>query len=559
MSEEGSKEHVILGRAGRFELLVEVASGGMATVYLACDWAAQPPSLVALKRPHRHLAKDETYIAMLLDEARLAEAIDHENVVKVRELGYEGKEPFIVLDYVEGASLSELRKILAMQKRTLDYRVAARIALDALRGLAAAHDLHDASGKPLGIIHRDISPHNILIRRDGRAFLTDFGIAKAADRVQVTRTHEVKGKVAYLAPERVDRRRMCTVQSDVFAMGSVLWECIAGRRLFEGEETVDILQEVISAQIPSLVALGAPIPKALDDAILKSLARNLERRFATAAEFADAIEAALVPPHDKAGLASHDDVGRAVHIVFGGSIRARHNEIKKSLEKDEGAFEKLALVPIERSPDRPTTLHPTELLSFFPLAPAGLPKAPAPRPSGPPGQLGVGTSPTTVQRRKNSTLILGGAAIISVGIVVTAVLTRNPAPPRTLVTHTVAPPAPPRTVDFALPFLSTRVAVDDTQRELTPAVDRVSFSVTSSGTRHRIVAFALDGTRAEGWAHETESGATMEGSGYTVDPPQAPSEVIELPEDTNPAPTSTRTIAPLPPPNRPPVRPPKRK
>lgn len=541
------REHINLGRAGKYELLVEVASGGMATVYLACDWESTPPALVALKRPHRHLAKDETYLAMLLDEARLAAAIDHENVVKVRELGYEDREPFIVLDYVEGASLAELRKILAMQKRTLDYRVAARIALDALRGLAAAHELCDANGKSLGLIHRDISPHNILIGRDGHVRLTDFGIAKAADRVQVTRTHEVKGKVAYLAPERVDKRRVCTVQSDVFAMGAVLWECIAGRRLFQGEETVDILQEVLTAQIPSLVKLGAPIPAALDAAITKALERDLERRYRTAAEFANAIEEAMSKDESKEGapgLASYADVGRAVHIVFGGSIRIRHNDIKKALENDPGAYERLQLSEIERSSDRPTTLHPTELLNFFPLAPTG-----AIEKQEPPAARNTG-----LRRRKQSASILGVAFVISAAIVMFAVLTRPKPDKRTalpIASGTTEPPhaVPPRALDFTLPFLSTRVSVDETTKDLSPAVDRVSLTLTSSLKRHRVVAVALDGTRAAGWVRETEAGAELEGSGFAVDPPQ---EVIELPEEP-------RVIAPLPPPVRPPGRVPPRR
>src|SRR6185295_19636799 len=114
---------------------------------------------------------------------------------------------------------------------------------------------------------------------DGRVRLTDFGIAKAQDRMQETRTHEVKGKLAYLAPERIDKRRMCTVQSDVFSMAVVLWECIAGRRLFRGEEAIETLQEVMTAPIPSLRRIGAPISQALDETILRGLARDMDERF----------------------------------------------------------------------------------------------------------------------------------------------------------------------------------------------------------------------------------------------------------------------------------------
>ena len=240
-------------RLGAYELLLELASGGMATVHLArATDKRQGPPLVAVKRPHRHLQGDKTFLTMLVDEARLASAIDHPSVVKVRELGFDGGMPFIVMDYVEGTSLAELRRELSAIGRAIDVRVAVRIILDALDGLHAAHELKDDNGKPLHLIHRDVSPHNVLIGCDGRAYLTDFGIAKAEDRIQTTRTHEVKGKLAYLAPERIDKRRMCTVQSDVFSMAVVLWECFAGRRLFRGDEPVDVLQEVMTAPIPTL-------------------------------------------------------------------------------------------------------------------------------------------------------------------------------------------------------------------------------------------------------------------------------------------------------------------
>ena len=243
---------------------------------------------------------------MLVDEARLASAIDHPNVVKVRELGFDGGMPFIVMDYVEGTSLAELRRELSAIGRAIDVRVAVRIILDALVGLHAAHELKDDNGKPLHIIHRDVSPHNVLIGCDGRAYVTDFGIAKAEDRIQTTRTHEVKGKLAYLAPERIDKRRMCTVQSDVFSMAVVLWECFAGRRLFRGDEAVDVLQEVMSAPIPTLTQIGAQIPRALDDVIARALSRDLDTRYATALEFAQAVERAAGPEH----IGTHADVAR---------------------------------------------------------------------------------------------------------------------------------------------------------------------------------------------------------------------------------------------------------
>lgn len=266
---------------------------------------------MAVKRPHRHLQGDKTFLTMLVDEARLASAIDHPNVVKVRELGFDGGMPFIVMDYIEGTSLAELRRELSAIGRAIDVRVAVRIVLDALAGLHSAHELKDDNGKALHIVHRDVSPHNVLIGCDGRSRITDFGIAKAEDRIQTTRTHEVKGKLAYLAPERIDKRRLCTVQSDVFAMAVVLWECFAGRRLFRGDEAVDILQEVISAPIPTLKQIGAQIPPELDDVIARALSRDLDTRYRTALEFAQAIERAA--GRDHAGTPT--DVARLMEAI----------------------------------------------------------------------------------------------------------------------------------------------------------------------------------------------------------------------------------------------------
>ncbi len=355
-----------LGRAGNYELLLDLASGGMATVYLAR--ASDRDLLVAVKRPHKHLANDKMFMTMLLDEARLASAIDHPGVVRVRELGFEGGEPFIVLDYVEGCALSDLRKELSAADRSMATKVAVRIVLDALAGLHAAHELKDESGKPLGIIHRDISPHNVMVGIDGVARLTDFGIAKAEDRMQVTRTHEVKGKLAYLAPERVDKRRTCTRQSDLFSMGVVLWECLAGRRLFRGEDAVDTLEEVMHSPIPRLRQLGANVPPALDEVLACALSRDLGVRFKTAAELAMAIERSA----GRGNIGSAREVSEVVEIVFGGRLRLRHQQLRGVLGADllTRVLRGSSLAERPASDSEPLVPSPHLLASIAPAAPS---------------------------------------------------------------------------------------------------------------------------------------------------------------------------------------------
>jgi serine/threonine-protein kinase len=271
------------------------------------------------------------------------------------------------MDYVEGASLAELRRELASHGRTIDARVAVRIALDMLEGLGAAHSLRDDTGRPLRIIHRDVSPHNVLVGTDGRARLADFGIAKAEDRIQTTRTHEVKGKLAYLAPERVDKRRLCTVQSDVFSAGLVLWECFAGRRLFRSEQVVDLLQEVMTAPIPKLAEIGANVPRALDEAIARALSRDLEERYASAEGFARAVADAVGPE----GIGERADVARLIEAIFGERLAGRQERVRATV--GSGALaDLLRSSGLESRPgDAPRVDPPNVLAELAPAAPTG--------------------------------------------------------------------------------------------------------------------------------------------------------------------------------------------
>ncbi len=532
-----------LGRAGGYELVLELAAGGMASVFLAyaVDGRAVNP-LVAVKRPHRHLASDKQFLSMLLDEARLASLIDHENVVKVRELGFHAGEPFIVMDYVEGASLSELRKELAAAERTLDPRVAVRIVLDALAGLHAAHEMRDESGKPLGIVHRDVSPHNVLIGCDGRARLTDFGIAKAEDRLQTTRTHEVKGKLAYLAPERIDKRRLCTKQSDVFSMAVVLWECIAGRRLFRGEEAVDTLQEVMHAPIPRLRQIGATLPPALDEVIARGLSRDLDRRFATAAEFAEAIERSA----GRANAGDSADVARMIETIFGPRLALRHEQIRVAMESADRATR---LFRDSGLPDRPVIASPAP--SPLALLSSIAPPAPSGRYVFGKGNEDYAKMLANKTRRSVVSGIVGGIAIGAIITLVVASRSRRAqdvasepsaapvsSPPASVTSSSVpAPDATTRRVVVPLPFVSTHVRFDDVERDLDPPADVTVFDLPrEAGPRHFVSVSAVDGSRAEGFVREEDGVAHVEPAGFTMAFAPLP-EQIELPS-TPPKPPS---------------------
>ena len=253
---------------------------------------------VAIKRLHAHLARNPEFVAMFLDEARLAARIRHPNVVSTLDVVAIEGELFVVMEYVPGDSLARLLQGARERGEGVPLPVAASIMVGVLHGLHAAHEASDEKGKPLGLVHRDVSPHNVLVGTDGAAHLIDFGIAKAAGRVQVTREGQLKGKLAYMAPEqlrggRVDRR------ADVFGACVVFWEMLTGRRLFDGADEGEIYGQVLRADVPkpSKIA-GGDRAKVTDAIVLRGLTRSPEKRYPTARAAALAIEESLplAPP-----------------------------------------------------------------------------------------------------------------------------------------------------------------------------------------------------------------------------------------------------------------------
>ena len=527
-------------RAGKYDLVLELAGGGMAMVYLAYASDDVAGGFVAVKRPHRHLVTDKIFLTMLLDEARLASAIDHPNVVKVRELGFAAGEPFIVMDYVEGASLAELRTELTEARRAIDVKIAVRIVLDALAGLHAAHELTDDTGRRLGIVHRDISPHNILVGSDGRARVTDFGIAHAVDRLQTTKTHEIKGKLAYLAPERVDHRRLCTVQSDVFSMGIVLWESILGRRLFLGDEAVDTLQEVMHRRIPRLNEAGATVPKPLDDVVARALSRDLSTRFATAKDFAEALERAAGP----ALTGGHESTGQLIEALYGKRLAGRHRDVRAALTDDQKAETLFAATRLRSRPDPDTLVEPVSSDILEAVAP------PAP-PSEPYVFGAVGPASLPGPRRRARLVAAGGAASVIAVIGLVALTSRHP-PTAAGALPQAAERAPARTpsgewstvthqVTLPLPFVSSFVLVDGVGHPLIPAADVAAVTFPDERRRtHQVVATALDGTLAQADVEIVNGYAQAVGAGFVpvVRPTLAPSPPPALPPA--PPPTTAR-------------------
>lgn len=328
---------------GRYVLYDEIASGGMAAVHMGRLIGPVGFSrVVAVKRSHAAYAKDPGFVAMMLDEARLASRVRHPNVVPILDVVASESELLLVMEYVQGETLARLLRAAKRAGESMAPDVAAAIVIDILRGLHAAHEARGAGGEPLGIVHRDVSPQNILVATDGSARLLDFGVAKAISRSQNTDDGQLKGKLGYISPEQisgkgVDRR------VDVFAAAIVAWECVAGRRLFVADDMVATLARVMEADVPSLRAEGCDIPEALEKAIVRGLELEPDARFQTAEDMAREIEAALRP-------ASRERVSAWVQHLAGEAL-ARRLEIMRRIETGE-ADSGVVQVPVGISPDQ---------------------------------------------------------------------------------------------------------------------------------------------------------------------------------------------------------------
>ncbi|MBX3259053.1 MAG: serine/threonine protein kinase [Labilithrix sp.] len=293
MAEQSSADY--RGTLGRYALFGEIAAGGMATVHLARLLGSVGFSrTVAIKRLHPHLAKDPDFVAMFLEEARLAARVRHPNVVATLDVVDEDNELFLVMEYVAGESLSRLVRKTREAGKRVPPRYVAGVVCAALEGLHAAHEATSERGSPLGIVHRDVSPQNIHVGLDGVARVLDFGIAKATNRVQETRTDQIKGKVAYMSPEQlakgpIDRR------ADVYSAAVVVWEALTGARLFKADDVPSLVYSIMNDEIRAPSEVAPDLPKELDAVVMKGLDRDPENRWASAREMAVALEKVLAP------------------------------------------------------------------------------------------------------------------------------------------------------------------------------------------------------------------------------------------------------------------------
>jgi hypothetical protein len=320
--------------ASRYTIFGQIGAGGMATVQYAQFTGpggfARP---VAIKRLHAHLAHDPDFSRLFLDEALLTARIAHANVVATLDVLSAPGEISVVMEYIHGESLAALLSAARARQQRVPYRVAAALLASVLHGLHAAHQTTGEHGESLGIVHRDVSPENILVGSDGVARLLDFGIAKARGRVRVTPRGELKGKLGYMAPEQylgqdIDHR------VDVYSASVVLWEALTGRSLHQGASDALVVDAVMHAHVVAPSTLVSELPLALDVLVLRGLSRERNQRFASAREMALALEREV-------DLATQSEVSDWVHDLAGDVLRERAlllQQLRRQvLEAGEGA------------------------------------------------------------------------------------------------------------------------------------------------------------------------------------------------------------------------------
>jgi serine/threonine protein kinase len=409
---------------GRYLLGYEIGSGGMATVYLARarsgDGRERP---VAIKRIHPHLAKQRALVEMFLDEAKLNARLEHPSVCKVLDYGEVDGTYFIAMEYLVGQPMSDVLDAATMRGGLLGTprwnAIVARIIARAAEGLHAAHELVDENDRPLGVVHRDVTPHNVFVTYDGAVKVLDFGVAWAEGRLHRTETGMVKGKFAYMSPEQVGAKRKVDRRSDIWALGACFWELLAGRRLFDKTTDIELLQAITRDPILPVSVVQPGVPLALDGIAMRALERDPEERYETALAMASELRAYLAASgttENRAELAS------LMSELFAEEQRAEKGAVAIVL-RAEGATSPAA--PVRRRPSSSSetkAAKPGAIAAESGVAPVVAPRAeprrPKPRyvPEEPSWlrRAALSELPATAPRRGFGVLIASAAAIAMV-------------------------------------------------------------------------------------------------------------------------------------------------
>ncbi|MDI1432044.1 protein kinase domain-containing protein [Polyangium sorediatum] len=459
--ERGAPRVLVLGR---YRVHDEIAAGGMATVHLGRLLGDEGfMRTVAIKRLHPWHARIAEVVAMFTDEARIAARIRHPNVVGTLDVVSQEGEVFLVMEYVHGEPLARLISAASKRKQKIPPPIVAAVLANALRGLHAAHEARDARGEPLGVVHRDVSPQNVLVGADGVARVLDFGIARAAGRAHVTSDHTIKGKLAYMSPEQL-RGEVLDRRGDVYAAGVVLWETLTCRRLYAGASEDLALVRLLEAEVEPPSKRVAALPACFDEVTLRALRRDADARFPTALEMAMALEAC-------GPLATPSEIAAWVEEMAGDTLAERAQLI-------------LAIESEERRSLRP-------MLSSLPAPGPGeatLLDVSASREEPPASVVALtaktevpGATPTHAPERRVTPVVIGLVGLVGLLVVVLVVILLRGVPASTA----AAQSAPPMATSVAAPesvITSAPSAAAAPAPSATSVVAAAPPSVSPSGT-----------------------------------------------------------------------------
>jgi eukaryotic-like serine/threonine-protein kinase len=407
-------------RVGRYAMFGEIAAGGMATIHLGrLLGPAGFSRTVAIKRLHAALAKDPEFVTMFLDEARLAARIRHPNVVSPIDIVATKGELFLVMDFVQGESLARLVRAAANTGKRIPVNVTLSILSGVLHGLHAAHEAKSERGEPLGIVHRDVSPQNVLVGVDGVARVLDFGIAKAAGRASTTREGQIKGKLSYMAPETLQNSE-ADRKSDTYAASVVLWEALTGERLFRADTAATTLARLLTETVVRPSHYAPNISAELDAIVLRGLSRDPAARFATAREMALALEAS-------GPLVSSTTVGEFVSLVAHNELAQRAERIAEVEQANDDDYHRMsgssnpppATHSASPPSDLPTIVETGDVRSYHvPMSSHPPPTAPS---GSPPGDIDTRAAFLTVglpgPLRNPATLAAGLIGLLSLLVI----------------------------------------------------------------------------------------------------------------------------------------------
>ncbi|MBX3230818.1 MAG: serine/threonine protein kinase [Labilithrix sp.] len=465
---QAQDEPLIIGRYALFDVL---ASGGMATVHLGRLLGKEGfGRTVAVKRLHAHFTSDQEFVTMFMDEARIVARIRHPNVVPMVDVietpgpavlgGRETGGLFLVMEYVHGETFSRLLRACRNAQAIVPIKVLASILHGVLLGLHAAHETRGSASELIDVVHRDVSPQNIIIGADGVARVLDFGVAKAAGRAQVTREGQIKGKLAYMSPEqirgKVDRR------ADVFACGVVLWEALSGKRLHEGARDVEIVTRIMQGAFAKPSEVRSDVSADLDAIVMRGLAADPDKRYQTAREMALDLER-------KVGLAPASEVGLWVEKFAETALRVRAERIE-AMEKAAGA-----LAPAVSVPPPPPAPPPPSGYSSAPMLPLSQPAQEVSGVTGTP----IGTEVPIAPRTQKDlapliALVSFMVALAIIGFVLMGLsfahrASATPAPSVSASTST--PPSPPSALPDLAPDVTPSATPESTPEPPAPAAD----------------------------------------------------------------------------------------